>query len=170
MADDSTALPHEDNIVVRTGTIDDLDAVMKIAFMASEESGVRNPDPYLLLQDIYPSLQLENGIIGIIGAPGEQIEGTVLLRVGTLWYTHEPMLEERSSYVHPAYRHAKGGRLRKLIEFAIDAAKTLELPLTIGVLSDYRTEAKVRMYRRYLGKPAGAYWLFGIEQREKQHN
>jgi|SRR5215469_1283598 len=168
MADGSSV--SEVNIEVRVGTPGDLDPMMKLAVMAADEAGVREPDSNLLLQDIWPALHLDKGIVGIIGAPGAPIEGAVLLRVGTLWYTNEPMLEERSTYVHPAYRHARGGRASKLCEFSMKASQTLGMPLTIGVLSNYRTQAKVRMYRRMLGPPAGAYWLFGIEQTDKHHH
>jgi hypothetical protein len=42
----------------------------------------------------------------------------------------------------------------------MDLADKLGMPLTIGVLSNHRTEAKVRFYERFLGKAAGAYWIY----------
>ena len=39
-------------------------------------------------------------------------------------------------------------------------ADELGLPLTIGVLSDERTAAKIRMYSRSMGQPDGAYWVY----------
>jgi hypothetical protein len=70
------------------------------------------------------------------------------------------VLEEKAVFIHPDYRTAKGGRARKLCHFAKETADTLDLPLMIGVLSDQRTEAKVRMYEREFGKPSGAFFLY----------
>jgi hypothetical protein len=36
----------------------------------------------------------------------------------------------------------------------------MEMPLLIGVLSNHRTEAKVRLYERQFGKPTGAFFLY----------
>ena len=43
------------------------------------------------------------------------------------------------------------------------AAERVNMPLLIGVLSNHRTEGKVKLYERVFGKPAGAYWLVGGE-------
>ena len=51
----------------------------------------------------------------------------------------------------------------KLCEFAKAAAEMLDMPLLIGVLSNERTEGKVKLYERIFGKPAGAYWLLNAE-------
>ncbi len=146
---------------VRVGTPDDLDAMMAIAMMATEENAILSPDPTRLLEDIYAALALHLGIVGIIGKPGEQIEGAVLLRVGTLWYTATPALEEKAVFVHPDFRAAKGSRAKALINFSKKAADSLGLPLLMGVISSDRTEAKCRLYERQFGKPAGVYFLYG---------
>lgn len=136
--------------------------MVEIALMAAQENGVVTPNPEKLLQDIWPALNREQGIVGIIGAPGEQIEATVLLRIGTMWYADDAnqVLEERAIFVHPEYRSAKGGRAARLCEFAKTVSDQLSIPLTIGILSSQRTEAKVRMYRRILGEPSGAFWIY----------
>jgi hypothetical protein len=72
-------------------------------------------------------------------------------------------LEEMCVYVHPDYRAAKGGRARKLVEFAKKVSEELELPLMIGILSNSRTDAKTRLYERQFGAPAGAFFLYGIK-------
>jgi hypothetical protein len=70
------------------------------------------------------------------------------------------VLEERAIFIPPEYRGVKGGRARRLCEFAKQAAKAMEMPLLIGVLSNHRTEAKVRLYERQFGKPTGAFFLY----------
>ena len=153
-----TETPH---LTVRTGTLADLDEMMELAMMATEENGFVAAVPQKLLYEIYPALIQDHGIVGIVGEPHGIIEGAVLLRIGTPWYSNESVLEEKAIFVHPDFRSARGGRAARLCEFSKQVADTLGIPLTIGILSSSRTEAKVRMYRRLLGEPSGAYWLYG---------
>lgn len=151
------------DVSVRTGTIEDLDNMMALALMACEENGFVSPNPQRLLQDIYPALLLHEGIIGIIGEVGKMPEAAVLLRVGSMWYSDQKIVEEKAVFTHPDFRNAKGGRARRLCEFSKRVADNLGFPLVIGVLSNHRTEGKVRMYRRIFGEPAGAFFLYGAE-------
>lgn len=150
----------EVNIQVRVGGTDDVDAVMALALAASEENGFVKPSPERLLADVWPALCRDRGIMGIIG-PAAKPEGAVLLRIGKMWYSDQDVLEEKAIFIHPDYRSAKGGRARRLVEFSKRAADRLELPLIIGVLSNHRTEGKVRLYERQFGKPSGAFFLYG---------
>jgi hypothetical protein len=77
-----------------------------------------------------------------------------------MWYSDAQVLEEKAIFIHPDYRSAKGGRARRLCEFSKRAADGLGIPLIIGVLSNHRTEAKVRLYERQFGKPSGAFFLY----------
>lgn len=145
---------------IRLGTPEDIHGCMDLALMACEENGFVNPNPQKMLVDFWHGLNLENGLVGLIGKPGEKIEGGILLRIGTMWYSDEPVLEEKAIFIHPDYRHAKGGRARRLCEFSKQVATTLGVPLIIGVLSNHRTEAKVRLYQRQFGSPSGAFFLY----------
>jgi len=153
-------MEDQNNINVRTATTEDLDALMQIAMEACIDNALAPPSPERLLADIWPAVNLQGGIIGIVGPIGGRIEGVILLRIGKMWYSDEDCLEERSIFVRPEYRAAKGGRARKLCQFAKDAADKLGLPLSIGVLSDERTEAKMRLYERIFGKPKGVYFVY----------
>ncbi len=147
-------------IVVRVGKPEDLDAVMRIARLAAAEGALLDYEEGVALQTIYESLNLHNGIMGVIEGDNGELEGTILMRVGPPWCGRTQYIEERSIFVHPDFRNAKGGRARRLIEFAKWTAKRLDMKLMIGVLSNERTAAKVRLYERVFGKPAGAFWLF----------
>lgn len=146
---------------VRIGNDMDVDGMMSLALAACEENGLTNPNPMKLLAEIWAGLTRNHGLVGIIGEPGKQFEAAILLRAESLWYSDDPSLVERAIFVHPDYRSAKGGRARKLCEFAKSAAVALDLPLVIGILSSQRTESKVRLYERQFGKPSGAYWIVG---------
>lgn len=154
---------------MRVATPDEIDAVMELAILGCSENEALPHNPIKVLQDVWAGLNLEHGIVGVIGAAGVRpLEGAVLLRVGTMWYTDQSHLEERAIFVHPAFRGARGGRAARLAEFSLDTADRLGMPLSIGVLSDHRTAAKVRLYSRIMGKPAGAYWWYRPGSRAPQ--
>lgn len=150
-----------EDVVVRVGTPDDVHAIMELSMLACSENGVSAPNPERVLNDLWPSLHQDRGIVGVIGEPGKQLEGFVLLRMGTLWYSDSPIVEERIVFVHPKFRSAKGGRARKFCEFSKKTADELGMPLVIGIVSNSRTKSKVRLYERVFGEPAGAFFLYG---------
>jgi hypothetical protein len=153
---------------VRVGTPDDWMQLMDLAMAATEENGFLPPAVDKIGQEIWSALNQDRGLCGVIGKPGEQIEGAVLLRVADEWYTNEKVLLEKGIFIHPDYRAAKGGRARILCEYSKGISDALNLPLIIGVLSNLRTEAKVRLYKRQFGEPAGAFFLYGAKTGEWQ--
>lgn len=149
-----------DNIVVRVGEPEDLDQVMELALMMHQEIGLVNINQHRVLEEVYASLHMDGGIMGIIGTPGK-IEGGILLRIGKLFYSDDPVLEEKGVFIHPDYRSAKGGRARKLCEFAKKSSDSLGMPLLIGIQNDVRTKGKLRLYERQFGEPIGAFFYYG---------
>lgn len=111
---------------------------------------------------LVPSLMKQGGIVGVIGKKGK-LEAGIVLRVSNFWYANDPFLEEMGLFVHPDFRSARGGRASKLIDFAKNCASELGMPLMIGVLSNDRTSAKVRLYERQFGAPVGAFFLWGAK-------
>lgn len=154
---------------IRLGTPDDEAAMLDLALRAWEENGIKDVNPEKMLAMIRPALYLWEGLVGIIGKPGEKIEGAVLLRVSRMWYSDSLMLEEKAIFVDPEFRSAKGGRARKLCEFSKRVADELNLPLIIGVLSNHRTTAKVKLYERSFGPPAGAFFLYNVQTGHEEH-
>lgn len=152
-----------DNFGVRIGTPDDVHPMMDLAMQACDENGFVDPNPQKLLAEIWPALNLHDGLVGIIQDEGNRLEGAILLRIGAMWYSDAPVLEEKAIFISPDYRSAKGGRARRLCEFSKRMSDELDLPLVIGVLSNHRTEAKVRLYERQFGKPSGAFFLYNAK-------
>jgi hypothetical protein len=148
-----------DDLGVRLAQPDEVHDVMAGALQACAENGFVNVNQAKLLGQVWDALNLSNGLVGVIGEPGK-IEGGILLRITEMWYSDDRVLEEKAIFILPEYRSAKGGRARRLCEFAKRAAVTLELPLLIGVLSNNRTEAKIKLYERQFGKPDGAFFLY----------
>jgi hypothetical protein len=157
----------EEDPVVRVGTPNDFKDVMDLALMGSAENGFVRPDARKLANEVWPALNQHFGIMGVIGAP-DKPEGAVLLRIQQLWYSADWIVEERAIFVHPDFRAAKGKRARKLIQFSKEFSEKMNLPLLIGVLSNQRTQGKIRLYTRMFGEPSGAYWLSGGETRGQE--
>ena len=99
---------------IRIGTPDDVFAMMTLAMNACADNGLTNPNPRKLLADIWASLNLDHGLVGIIGTPGEEIEAMIMLRIEPMWYSDDFVLNERAIFVDPKYRSAKGGRAARL--------------------------------------------------------
>lgn len=153
----------EPEIKVRIATPADLKQVMELAVLAVKENGFLEATTKLLLKAVWGPLNQDHGIIGCIGEPGRLLEGMVVLNIGKIFYSDTTCLEERTLYLRPEFRSAKGGRAKKLVEFSKASATSLGLPLLIGVMSQERTKAKCRLYERMFGPPAGAYWLYNTK-------
>ena len=151
---------HTAKLTARVGTPDDIDDLMALALAAVSDNGFMEADPAKLLRAIYPALCQDHGIVGVIDEPDGTIQSAVLLHVTEHFYSNGLCLEEKSLFVHPDFRNAKGGRAARLAEFAKQASDVLGLPLLIGVLSNERTAAKVKLYTRTFGAPAGAFFLY----------
>jgi N-acetylglutamate synthase-like GNAT family acetyltransferase len=151
----------DEALTIRLATTEDMDEVMRLAVTACEENGFLNASAELLAREIWPALCQDHGLCPVIGPPGGAIQGLALLRVGAMWYSEQTVVEEKAIFVYPEFRSAKGGRARRLCEYSKHVADSLGIPLLIGILSNTRTEGKVRMYKRIFGEPAGAFFLYG---------
>lgn len=150
-------------ITVRTGAPGDVHGMMELARLATVENGLFQPNPVKLLSDIWAALNLDHGIVGIIGEPSAVPEAAILMRIDQIQYGDEPAIIERAIYVHPDFRAAKGGRAARLCDFAMETQRALDMPLIIGIMSNTRTAAKVRLYERKFGPSQGAYWIIGAK-------
>lgn len=144
---------------VRAAKPEDFPAIMRLCRMLYEENGMADVIWPRVEQTVFDGVNGNRSLIGVIGtAPCENLHGMLLLRFSQMWYSDEPVLEELYNYVPP--EHRKSGNARALLEFAKAASDRLEIPLLIGILSTHRTRAKVRLYERVFGEPAGAFFLY----------
>ena len=151
-------------LAIRFATPDDMPEVMKLAVAAASENGFLDASAELLARELWPALCQDHGLCAVIGPVGtDAIEGLILLRIGTMFYSTQVVVEEKVCFVYPEFRSAKGGRARQLCEFGKKVADELGVPLLIGVLSHTRTAGKVKMYSRMFSEPAGAFWLYGAK-------
>lgn len=142
---------------VRVATLYDLEDLLRMGHELHAENGIMPLDEDLIKQGALDAIEGRASVIAVIGKPGK-IEAAIHLAFQNFWYTADVHLAELWAYVRPAHR--KSRHAHALIEFAKSMAIRFKVPLFIGVVSNEKTEQKVKMYQRKLGKPAGAYFLF----------
>jgi GNAT superfamily N-acetyltransferase len=146
--------------LVRAAQPDDEEGILVLARMIHKEIGMFELNEDKVRGVIRPLLHKHFGIVGVVGKK-DNLEAMILLRISSNWYSDTPYLEEISVFVRPEYRNASISRVYKLIDFAKKTADGLNLPLLIGVLSNQRTNAKIELYEKHFGSPAGAFFIYG---------
>lgn len=125
------------------------------------EIGLYTLEEVFVRERMMEALNRTNGIVGVMGAH-HKLEAIMYLTLCSCWYTREVHLEEMFSYVAP--NHRKSTHAKLMVEWAKEMADGLGVRLFIGIVSTVRTEAKVRLYRRQLGVPVGAYFIYGTNK------
>lgn len=97
------------------------------------------------------------GAIGVIGPVGN-LEGIVFVTIGEWWYTHQKHIEEFIVLTDPECR--KSGHAHALHEWMREQVERTKMPLITGIISNERTEAKCRLYRRTFDK-IGEFFFCG---------
>lgn len=141
---------------VRLAQAEDRDELVRLTTLLHGENGLfslslKKRD--LLLDRYY---NREGAIVGVIGEVGKPV-GTIYLSLTQPEYTDDWAIAEVWNFVHPDHRRTT--HANHLIEYAKFTSNELKLPLVIGILSNHRTEAKVRLYERVLDR-AGAYFIW----------
>jgi GNAT superfamily N-acetyltransferase len=153
--------------IVRKAIAADIPEIWRLFLMGHRENGMFILAPskvdMFLNRAIYPDQVMSNdtgprGQIAVIGSPG-RLEALVFVILGSYWYSEEIHLEELIVYVDPEYRasnHAKA-----CIQWMKNTADDLGIKLVTGIMSTDRTQAKIRLYDRYLPR-VGAFFLYPI--------
>jgi hypothetical protein len=134
----------------------DHDEVMDICRQDHSENGQFSFSLRKVDDTISRILNENAGVIGIIRRHNT-IESIVVMQIGQFWYTDDFCLEETLNYVRPPYR--KSTNAKDMIQFGKRSSDELKIPLVIGVVSNERTQAKMALYERQLGKPVGGYFI-----------
>jgi GNAT superfamily N-acetyltransferase len=145
---------------VRLAVEEDIPQLVAMGRELHRENGLMPISETRIYQMARRAVARDRVICGVIGPVGG-IEGIIVIMVGQFWYTDFPHLEELFAYIKPEFR--RSNRAKALVEFAKKSAIELNAPLLIGIVSNKQTEAKIRLYRRQLGDPAGAYFLYNAK-------
>ena len=150
--------PNPDHVRI-AGYADEED-VMEMCFRLHDENGILPISKEKVRYIIHLACghrSAADGIVGVIGEPGH-LQAATLLRISNFWYSDEWILEELFNFVLPEHRRGKN-HVRDLVAFGKKCADQLNLRFFTGIISTIRTEPKVRLYRRVLGEPAGAFFV-----------
>lgn len=145
---------------VRIATAEDEPEIIRLLHLMHEENGLVGLDIDCAREMFGRAFQKKGGIIGVIG-PGSGIEAMIFLLLTRFWYRKENHLEELFNYVRPDHR--RSSHARTLISFAKRCSDEIGVSLAIGVMTNKRVAEKVRLYRRSLGNPAGAFFLYNAK-------
>ena len=122
------------------------------------ENGLFKFDDNKVRNLLHRCFNKEGTIVGVIGEPGH-IEASTCLGIGDFYYTGDWHLEEFWNFVDADYRRSKNADA--LIEFGKTCADKMNVPLFTGIITAKQMAGKVRLYRRRLGHPIGAYFMYG---------
>lgn len=169
------ASPEADLSAVRLAEPSDEEELVEMCRALHRESGLRdgNDEPLpFCVERVRATVQRATMIrrndpdagqawCGIIGPPGA-LEGSIYLSVETAWYSDAPFLAEIWNFVAPEFR--KSANAKTLIAFAKATARTLHMPLMMGITSTERAPAKMRFYERNLGcRPMGGFFVYNAD-------
>jgi len=145
---------------VRIATQADKPEIFRLLKILHSEGGIQSLDMGRAESMLDLAFNRQGGIIGVLGDAGD-LHAMISLLITKAWYTNEDHIEELFNFVRPDQR--KSNYADVLIEFAKDCAKQIGIPLMIGVMSNIRTAPKVRLYRKKLGTPSGAYFVYNCK-------
>lgn len=161
--------------IVRLAEFSDEDEIMRLLTVMHAEGGIMPLDEIEAKKTFHLAFNRQGGILGVIGEPGN-IKAMIFLLISRFWYTKEHHLEELFNFVRPDVRKTPQNYAARLIDFARSCSDEMTklagkpIPLTIGVLTNQRMEGKVRLYRRSLGFPAGAWFVHGAKWQNEEPN
>ncbi len=105
---------------------------------------------------IHPSDTGPRGAIGVIGPVGGDLEGIVFVLISEFWYSSDKHIEELLVFVDHDHRNSE--HAKALVNWMKQQSDQTGLKLVTGIISNDRTEAKCRLYRRMVPK-AGEFFL-----------
>lgn len=142
--------------IVRLAVPEDRDGITALTELLHEENGLfplSRKKVSAMLDRYYAKDGAVIGVIGDVGAP----VAAVYLGIWQPYYSDVYALDEAFNIIHP--EHRRSDYAKRMIGFAKDVSDRLRMPLMMGILTNHRTEAKVRLYERQLEK-AGAYFVY----------
>lgn len=149
---------------VRLATLKDGDDIMNLLALMHEENGLFEMDTDAVRDMVNNVLAGKNGIIGVID--GENgLEAAVCLVIDKLWYAKTWCLNDVFNFVAP--QHRRSTRAKSLIAFAKNYSDQVGIPLLMGIVSNVRTEAKIKLLERQM-KKAGAFFIYNYGHKQAE--
>lgn len=146
--------------MVRVATPKDEEAVMEMCRHLHAENGLFSLDELKVRDCLHRCFNREGTIVGVIERGGVY-EGSTCLAISDYYYTRDWHLAEFWTYVEPEYRRSHNAEA--LIEFNIACSDRMKIPFITGIITNQQMAGKVRLYRRLLGYPSGAFFVHGAQ-------
>lgn len=143
--------------LVRLAQKEDEPGVLEMCRRLHTENGLFSLNEDKVKQCLQAHFHRKGAIVGVIGMPG-QLEASTCLELTTFYYTDDWHLAELWNFVDEPYRHSPNAEA--LIQFGKDCAVQMKVPLFTGIITNRRMTGKVRLYRRLLGYPTGAFFVY----------
>jgi len=141
---------------VRLAVPADEDKIVSMIRLLHDENGLFPLSERRVREYMQKFFRKEGALIGVVGPVGDPV-GSMYLTIGQPYYSDTWYLNEAWNFVHPDHR--RSDYAKKLLAWAKQISSELQLPLMIGIVSNHRTEAKVRLYEKQLEK-AGAFFVW----------
>lgn len=150
---------HVEPTDVRLAAPEDRDGILALTTQLHGENGLFAMAPDKVNQMLDRYYQRKGAVIGVIGEVGHPV-AAIYLGLEQLIYTNDWSLQEHFNFV--AADHRRSTYARQLIAYAKGVSDQMKVPLMIGILSNKRTEAKVRLYEQLMEK-CGAFFVYGLQ-------
>lgn len=142
--------------VVRLAGLDDEVGLLNLCRLMHAEQGSHPLNWPKVIAMMRRATMRQVALAGVIG-PSDDIKAGILILLDPVWYSDECQLLEVFNFVREDSR--RSDYAKRMIEFAKKCADELDVDLTIGVLSNIRTEAKVKLYARQVPE-AGRFFIY----------
>ena len=141
---------------VRLAAPEDFWGVVELIKDAGKEDAQHPVNPEKVVAMLSRYYEKQGVLLAVIGEIGKPVAYCLSL-LDPIWYSDDWQILELSLFV--SKDHRKSTYAKQLMGFMKAASEGLGLDLTIGVLSNERTEAKIRLYKRQY-RQAGAYFSY----------
>ncbi|MEI6412424.1 MAG: hypothetical protein WCR52_23735 [Bacteroidota bacterium] len=148
-----------ENYTVQLVSKDDKEKIIELLKIMHSEYDLFPLDERELEDTIDRMINKTGGVIGVIKS-GDRIEALIGLFLDKMWYSKQWFLSEVFTFVHQDFRRST--RAKHLINYAKECAEKMNLPLLMGITSNIRTEAKMKLYERQLDK-MGSFFVHNKE-------
>ena len=124
-----------------------------------EENGLFSLNEDKVRAYLHRYFKKDKVIVGVVGET--EIEASTCLVMSDYYYTDDWHLAELWNFVDAPFRQSRNAEA--LIEFGKECAVKMGMPFFTGIITDSRMAGKVRLYRRLLGYPTGAFFVYNAK-------
>lgn len=143
--------------LVRMANASDEDEIVAMCERLHAENGLFSLSIDKVRACLQQCWQRKGTVVGVIGMPGA-IEASTCLALSDFYYTNDWHLAEFWNFVDVDYRRSRNAEA--LVEFGKDCARKMNMPLFTGIITNKQMAGKVRLYRKLLGYPTGAFFIY----------